>query len=68
MTRSVEMNSKPTSKAVSDLINEVDALCRVYVGKNAPSERWRETCERLERLAKIVKRARAAVAKAEAQP
>jgi len=28
-------------------INEVETLCRVYVGKNAESEEWGETCRRL---------------------
>lgn len=40
------------------LLNEVAELCRVYVGKNAPSEQWIETCRRLEMLDKLVKKIR----------
>lgn len=49
---------KPTPAA--ELLQEVEALCAAYVGKGAPGELWGETCARLERLAKLVKRVRAA--------
>ena len=53
--------TKLTAKALANLIDEVDALCRVYVGKNAPGEQWRDTLDRIDRLAKLSKKARAAL-------
>lgn len=49
--------------ALTKLLDEIDALCAVYVGKNAPSEQWGATCERLERIDKLRKRARALATK-----
>lgn len=43
---------------IAKLIDEVEALCKVYVGKDAESEGWAATCRRLESLDKIVKRIR----------
>lgn len=40
------------------LLEEVEALCKVHIGKNAPSEQWGETCRRLMALDKIAKKAR----------
>ena len=48
------MKSAPIDK----LINEVEDLCRVYVGKKAESEQWHETCDRLTRIDKLVKAVR----------
>lgn len=48
---------------IAELIDEAEALCKVYVGKDAESEDWRDTCRRLERLDKLVKRVRRAQAK-----
>lgn len=44
--------------ALAQLVDETEALCRVYVGQSAPSETWAETSERLIRLDKLVKRVR----------
>ena len=55
------------TNALTKLLDEVDALCAVYVGKNAPSEQWIKTCERLERIAKLRKRARAIAENPEAK-
>jgi len=41
--------------ALDRLLDEVEALCRVYVGKNAESEAWGKTCERLETISKLAK-------------
>ena len=60
--------TKLTPKAVVDLLNEVEALCQIYVGKNAPGEQWRDTLERIDRMAKTAKRARAALAKPSPTP
>ena len=40
------------------LLEEVEALCKVYCGKDAESEQWIETCRRLERLDKLAKKVR----------
>jgi hypothetical protein len=48
------MNKTPTDK----LIDEVEDLCKTYVGKNAECEQWFETCKRFERLDKLVKKIR----------
>lgn len=46
-------------KAVMDeLVDQAEALCAVYVGKNAPSEQWIETIRRLIELDKVVKKVR----------
>ena len=45
-------------RTIAKLVDEVEALCRVYDGKDAESEQWYQTCERLERLDKLVKRIR----------
>lgn len=50
-----------STKALIKLLDEIDELCRIYVGKNAPSEPWGETCVRLERIGKLRKRARAEI-------
>jgi len=44
--------------AIDELVDQAEALCRIYVGKNAPSEPWVQTCDRLEALDKVVKRVR----------
>ena len=52
------------------LLEAVEALCKVYVGKNAPSEQWRETIDRfveLDKLAKKVRRAQRSALKKEAE-
>lgn len=49
--------------ALSLLLDEIDELCRIYVGKDAPSEAWIETCNRFERINKLRKRARAVAEK-----
>lgn len=43
---------------IAKLLDEVEALCRVYVGKDAEGEQWVATCRRLEGLDKLVKRIR----------
>ena len=48
---------------LAELIDKTEALCRVYVGKNAESEQWIETCRRLDALDKLVKRIRRSAAK-----
>jgi hypothetical protein len=48
-------------KQAEALLNEVDALCKVYVGKKAEGEQWGETCKRLERLDKLAKALRRAL-------
>lgn len=53
-------------KPIDKLLDEVEALTKVYVGKKAESESWFETCERLERIDKLVKSVRRAEAKARA--
>jgi hypothetical protein len=45
-------------KRVILLLDEIDALCRVYVGKDAKGEPWDETRRRLERLSKLSRPAR----------
>jgi hypothetical protein len=47
-------------KDTAKLIDDVEALCRVYVGKNAESEEWSETCVRLANLDKLIKKIRRA--------
>jgi hypothetical protein len=47
-----------SERTIAKLVDEVEALYRVYVGKDAESEQWCQTCERLERLDKLVKRIR----------
>lgn len=54
------------TKPIDKLLDEVEALTKVYVGKKAESESWFETCERLERIDKLVKSVRRAEAKARA--
>lgn len=49
-------------KAVEALLTEVEALCRVYVGKDAESEEWGKTCERLAKIDKLAKKVRKAQA------
>jgi len=45
--------------ALIKLLDEIDELCRIYVGKKADGEDWAATCERLKRIDKLRKRARA---------
>lgn len=52
-----------TPKDVEALLSEVEALCRVYVGKDAESEEWGQTCQRLARIDKLVKKVRKAQAR-----
>lgn len=59
--------NKSAPKAVTDLIDEVEALCRIFIGKDAPGEQWRDTLFRIERMAKSAKRARTALAKIEGE-
>ena len=47
-------------KALKSLVNEVEDLCRVYVGRDAESEQWIDTCKRFERLDRLVKTVRKA--------
>jgi hypothetical protein len=49
-----------TDNPLLKLLDEIDALCAVYIGKNAPSEQWGVTCERFERIDKLRKKARIA--------
>lgn len=58
------MSEYISTKDTEPLLLEVEALCRVYLGKNAESEPWGETCERFERLNKLAKKLRTAIAKA----
>lgn len=51
-------------KEVEALLTEVEALCRVYIGKDAESEEWGATCQRFARLDKLAKKLRKAIAKA----
>lgn len=51
---------------ITELVDEVEALCKVYVGKDAECEQWVDTCRRLERLDKLVKRVRRAQRKGSA--
>ena len=56
-----EMSKAPVilaGRTIAKLVDEVEALCRVYDGRDAESEQWYQTCERLERLDKLVKRIR----------
>lgn len=48
----------PKPNAMILLLDEVDALCQVYVGKNAASEAWIDTARRIERLDKLRRSAR----------
>lgn len=50
-------------KAVTRLVDEVEALCAVHVGASAPGESWMDTCDRLIALNKLVKAARKAMPK-----
>lgn len=43
------------------LLDAVEALCAVHIGKNAPSEQWGETCRRLVDLDKLAKKVRRAI-------
>jgi hypothetical protein len=53
------VKDKPAlSKPLVDLVEEVEELCAIYVGKDAPCESWGETCERLVKLHKLVRRVR----------
>lgn len=47
-------------KNTEALLAEVEALCKAYVGKNAESEMWGETCKRFARLDKLAKKVRKA--------
>lgn len=47
-----------TSNALTKLLDEVDALCGFYIGKDAPSEQWAQMCERLVKIDKLRKGAR----------
>ena len=49
---------RPLSKPLADLVEEVEELCRVYVGREAPSEPWGVTCERLVKIERLVRRVR----------
>ena len=50
-------------KLLAELIDQTEALCRVYIGKNAESEQWGDTLRRLDALDKLVKRVRRSAAK-----
>lgn len=50
------MTAKRT--AIDDLIDQVGVLCAIYVGKDAPSEPWIDTCRRLIEIDKTLKRVR----------
>lgn len=45
-------------KKTAQLIEQVEALCALYVGRNAEGEQWLKTIERLEKLSKAVKAAK----------
>jgi len=47
-------------KDTAKLIDDDEALCRVYIGKNAESEEWGKTCVRLADLDKLIKKIRRA--------
>lgn len=46
------------TKTMPKLLDEVEALCRVYIGKDAESEQWLETLNRLDRIDRLLKRVR----------
>ncbi len=52
-----------TAKDFEKLLAEVEALTLRYVGKDAESEPWIETCHRFDRLDKIAKKIRKAQAR-----
>jgi hypothetical protein len=56
--------TKGATKDFEKLLAEVEALTSKYVGKDAESEMWGETCDRLERLDKLAKKIRKAQAAA----
>lgn len=61
---------KPTAlqRAQEALASEVEALTRLYIGKDAEGEAWGDTLRRLDSLAQIVRRVRRAQAQENARP
>jgi len=45
-------------KKTKQLIEQVEALCAVYVGRKAEGEQWGQTVARIEKLSKAVKAAK----------
>lgn len=52
------MDMSKKLKKTAQLIEQVEALCALYVGRNAEGEQWLKTIERLEKLSKAVKAAK----------
>jgi hypothetical protein len=53
-----EIDMPKKTPPVDQLIEEVEALCKVYCGKNAEGELWGQTCLRINRLNQILKKIR----------
>jgi hypothetical protein len=47
-----------TPRLLNQLLDQVEDLCTLYVGKNAPGEMWGDTCDRLIKLDRVIKRVR----------
>lgn len=47
-------------KLTIELLSEVEALCALYLAKDAEGEPWGETCKRLVRLDALARKIRAA--------
>jgi hypothetical protein len=52
------MDMSKKLKKTMQLIEQVEALCAVYVGRKAEGEQWGQTVARIEKLSKAVKSAK----------
>jgi hypothetical protein len=57
----------PKRNAVTLLLDEIDAMCAVFVGGDAKGEPWVDTKQRIERLYKLSHDARRALERQKAK-